>query len=158
MASLLSKIKGEVAWKNRAVCFLTKIKEAGRDERGSATVEFVSLALPLFIPLFIFLNSYSSMSDGEASLRTLSRESVRAFVLAPDDETARRVTSEVIARGAAVLGFGNELESGALTYNIECKESPCISPDNTIRMHMYLKLENGRTIEVQSMEYVSPWV
>ena len=129
-----------------------------KDERGSASVEFVSLALPLFIPLFIFLNSYSSMSDGEASLRTLARESVRAFVLAPNDETAHRVASEVIARGAEVLGFGDELDSGALTYEIECKERPCIAPDNTIKVSMALKLENGRTVEVQSMEYVSPWV
>lgn len=138
--------------------FGIKLREKFQDERGSATVEFVSLALPLFIPLFIFLNSYSSISDGEASLRTLARESVRAFVLAPNDETANRVAGEVIGRGAEVLGFGDELASGALTYNFECKERPCISPDNTIRIHMYLKNGDGRIVEVQSLEYVSPWV
>lgn len=133
---------------------LSKIK----DERGSASIEFISLALPLFIPLFIFLNSYSSMSDGEASLRSLARESVRAFVLAPNDETAHRVAGEVITKGAEVLGFGEELSSGALTYRIECEESPCISPDNTIRMKFSLALPNGRIVNVQALEYVSPWV
>lgn len=158
MASLLSRTKGEVLAKKRTANIGKRLINKFQDERGSATVEFVSLALPLFIPLFIFLNSYSSISDGEASLRTLARESVRAFVLAPNDETAYRVAGEVIARGAEVLGFGDELESGELTYNVECKQSPCISPDNTIRIRMTLKLENGRTVRVQSMEYVSPWV
>lgn len=133
---------------------LSKIK----DERGSASIEFISLALPLFIPLFIFLNSYSSISDGESSLRTLARESLRAFVLAPNDETAHRFAGEVIYKGAEVLGFGDELNSGKLTYQIECEDFPCISPDNTIRIRLLLKLENGRNVNVQSLEYVSPWV
>lgn len=154
MESRLSKIKGKYAFAQ----VIKPLTAALNDKRGSASVEFVSLALPLFIPLFIFLNSYSAISDGEASLRTLARESVRAFVLAPNDQTAFHVAEEVISKGAEVLGFGDELASGALTYNFECKERPCISPDNTIRIHMYLKNGDGRIVEVQSLEYVSPWV
>lgn len=134
------------------------IKRVIAGERGSASVEFVTLALPLFIPLFLFLNSYNVMSDGESSLRTLARESVRAYVLTPDDKTAERVAAEVMAKGASVLGYENELNSGKLTYEIECKERPCISPNNTITIKLHLWIDQKRTINISAIEYVSPWV
>jgi hypothetical protein len=43
-------------------------------ESGSAIVEFVVLAIPLFIPIFIYLNSFASVSGNEAIVRTLARE------------------------------------------------------------------------------------
>jgi len=159
MASRLSKISAKrfLASQRGSAC-ISKFRTAIFSQRGSASVEFVTLALPLFIPLFLFLNSYNVMSDGESSLRTLARESVRAFVLTPNDETGNRVVAEVIAKGASVLGYGDELASGALTYEISCDERPCISPDNKITMKFHLKVDEKRTINVSAIEYVSPWV
>ena len=86
------------------------------DEEGSAVIEFIALALPLFIPLFIYLNQYASTSDAQASLRTLSREMARGFVTSENDEVANRVTFEIFSRGAEVLGLSDEITSGSLTY------------------------------------------
>ena len=36
------------------------------DEKGSAIVEFVVLAIPLFIPIVIYLASFASLSGNEA--------------------------------------------------------------------------------------------
>ena len=159
MALRLSKISvKKLLTSKRGSASITKLKSGFISERGSASVEFVTLALPLFIPLFLFLNSYNVMSDGESSLRTLARESVRAFVLTPNDETGNRVAAEVVAKGAAVLGYSDELDSGQLTYEISCDQSPCISPDNKITMKFHLKVDEKRTINVSAIEYVSPWV
>ena len=77
------------------------------DERGSASVEFSILAIPLFIPLFIFMGQFANASDSQDSLRTLARESVRAFVSSSNDQIAFYVANQVIAKGGEVLGQKN---------------------------------------------------
>jgi hypothetical protein len=130
------------------------LRKFAGDEEGSAIVEFVALALPLFIPLFIYLNHYATSSDVQASLRTLSREMARGFVTSENDAVAGRVTFEIFVKGAEVLGFSEELASGSLTYSYECKSSPCISPNNEIVIT--LRSIKSKTA-ISTIEYVSPW-
>ena len=130
------------------------LRKFAGDEEGSAIIEFVALALPLFIPLFIYLNHYATSSDVQASLRTLSREMARGFVTSENDAVASRVTFEIFSKGAEVLGFSEELASGSLTYSYECKSSPCISPNNEIVIT--LRSINSKT-SISTIEYVSPW-
>lgn len=134
--------------------FIPRFRNLVRDEEGSAVLEFVALALPLFIPLFIFLNQYSLQSDTESSLRTLSREMARAFVTSENDEVAGRVSAEVFAKGALILGFQADVESGDMNFIYTCKQQPCISPDNEIMISIHSKRAE-RTIT--AIEYVSPW-
>jgi hypothetical protein len=134
--------------------FGSKLRSLLLDEEGSAVLEFVALALPLFIPLFIFLNQYSLQSDTESSLRTLSREMARAFVTSENDEVAARVTLEVFSKGATVLGFQGDVESRDLIFNYRCRNQPCISPDNEIVISLY-SVKAKRTIS--ATEFVSPW-
>ena len=124
------------------------------DEEGSAIVEFIMLALPLFIPLFIYLNQYAITSDAQGSLRTLGREMARGFVTSENDKVAERVTFEIFSKGAEVLGFSNELSTGSLTFSYQCKIYPCISPDNEIVITLRSK-KSGTSIS--TVEYVSPW-
>jgi Flp pilus assembly protein TadG len=133
------------------MCWLKKLVD---DEEGSAVVEFVVLALPLFIPLFIYLNQYASSSDVQASLRTLSREMARGFVTSENDAVASRVAFEIFSKGAEALGFSQELASGSLTFSFECKSSPCISPNNEIVITLQ---SNKSETYISTIEYVSPW-
>lgn len=124
------------------------------DEEGSAVLEFVALALPLFIPLFIFLNTYAQTSDAQGSLRTLSREMARAFVTSENDQVAGAVAYEVFVRGANVLGYGKSLNNGNLSYTVRCSSSPCISPNSEVLVTLK---EKSAGVEVSTVEYVSPW-
>jgi len=131
-----------------------QLQKVFRDERGSAAVEFLALALPLFIPLFIYLNQYGIQSDTEASLRTLGREMSRAFVTSENDEIADRVTYEVFIKGGKLLGFAKDISSGDLSYTYRCKEKVCISPNNTIEITLHSSKANR---DITAIEYVSPW-
>jgi hypothetical protein len=124
------------------------------DESGSAVLEFIALALPLFIPLFIYLGQYEKLSDTQMTLKTLSREMARAFVTSENDEVAERVTYEVFVKGANVLGFGDEIASGSLNYHFECSAKPCISPNSKIVISI---LSSNSNSEIRAVEYVSPW-
>jgi Flp pilus assembly protein TadG len=124
------------------------------DEEGSAVLEFVALALPLFIPLFLFLNTYAQTSDAQGSLRTLSREMARAFVTSENDKVAGAVAYEVFVKGANVLGYGKSLNNGNLSYTITCSNSPCISPNSEVLVTL---TEKSSRVEISTVEYVSPW-
>lgn len=123
-------------------------------EEGGAVVEFVALALPLFIPIFIYLGHYSSISDLESTLRTLAREMSRAVVTSENDGIAERVAEEVFQKSGTALGLGESIANGGIRFSIQCKERPCISPNNEIEISIFSSSTN-RTIS--AVEYVSPW-
>ena len=62
-----------------------------RENRGSASLEFVLLAIPLFLPIFIFMNFFAESTDTQTSLRTLAREAARTYVTSKSDEIAAEV-------------------------------------------------------------------
>ncbi len=133
---------------------LSRIWRKFRCEQGGAIVEFVALALPLFIPIFIYLGHYASISDQESVLRTLAREMSRAVVTSENDEVAERVAEEVFSKGGEVLGLGEAISSGSLSFTLQCNSKPCISPNKEIVISIFSE-SLKRTIS--AVEYVSPW-
>jgi hypothetical protein len=123
-------------------------------QKGAAIVEFVALALPLFVPIFIYLNQYGQVSDTESSLRTLAREMSRAVVTSENDEVAERVAAEIFIKGGAALGLEREIVNGDIQYFLQCSNRPCIGPDNQIEIRIRSR-SLSRTIS--AVEYVSPW-
>lgn len=136
---------------------MNSIQRFSREDRGSASVEFVALAIPLFIPLFIYINSFASMSDGQDSLRTLAREATRGFVTSSNDEIAFGVAHEIVTKGAILLGYETAIQRGEIEMNIDCSSSPCISPNARIRITLTQTEYNHQKIKVSAIEYVSPW-
>ena len=86
------------------------------EQRGSATSEFVLLALPLFVPALIFFVSISQVSRAEMEGSMLAREALKAFTTGQDDmEGHLRVRlllnqyGELSTRGA---NLGSSRQSG----------------------------------------------
>lgn len=129
------------------------------EERGSASVEFVVLALPLFIPIFIFLGQFSSLSSHEMAMQTLARESLRAFVESNSDQSGGVLINEVINVGGEKLGL-SATEVKAINVDIECDKSPCHSPNGRVRITLTMdpSVNNGRQVIAAAQEYFSPWI
>ena len=128
-----------------------RVKSVLIDSSGSASVEFSILAIPLFIPLFIFIAQFSHSSDAQDSLRILARESVRAFVSSSNDEIAFGVAEQIIEKGGAILGHED------IELRIICSASPCISPDARVLVRLVSRSSTNLKTEVSAIEYVSPW-
>ena len=128
-----------------------------RDEGGSASVEFAVLAVPLFIPLFLYMNSFASMSDGQNSLRTLAREAARGFVTSSNDQSAYGVAHQIVTQGAQVLGYEKALKNGDIQLHIGCSTRPCISPNASITVSITRSERERPDIKVSAIAYVSPW-
>jgi Flp pilus assembly protein TadG len=129
------------------------------EDRGSASVEFVVLALPLFIPIFIFLGQFSSLSSHEMAMQTLARESLRAFVESKSDESGGVLINEVINVGGEKLGL-SATEVKAINVDIECSKSPCHSPNGRVRITLTMdpSVNHGRQVIAAAQEYFSPWI
>lgn len=124
---------------------------------GSASVEFVLLAIPLFLPIFIFLNHFSTLSNSELIGRSLVRESLRAYVTSPNNDAAPNRAWQVLMAGARAENL-NEDQIRSLKLDFECSETPCIKPKGRIRATLTMELpKDTRTITVQAEEYVSAW-
>ena len=132
-------------------------KLASDREKGSAAVEFVILAIPLFLPILIFLGQFSELSRSEIQSRNLIREIVRAYVSSSNSSEAERNARAVLQIGQERLAFTkSEIETMHLSFI--CSARPCLSPGERVRGVLTL-IPNGstRTVKVSAQQYVSPW-
>ena len=129
-----------------------------RDQSGSAVVEFVALALPLFVPVIIFLSQFAALSNDEFIVRTLARESVRAYILSANDLSATINARNTMKTGAQELGLKEERIKD-LDFIVDCAGLLCITPENKVEITITLRSQDGKRISTATArETVSPWV
>jgi len=128
-----------------------------KDEKGSASVEFIALALPLFIPLFIFLQQFAGVSAEEDFARTLAREGARAYVSSSSDQSAGEMMNKVIMVSGKELGLTEE-QFDRMSIGLECSNSPCHSPNGKVQVTIHFSANSQfRGVTASAQEYVSPW-
>lgn len=126
-------------------------------ETGSASVEFVILAIPLFLPIFIYLTQFAELSNSELKARSLVRQVVRAYVASESSDDAERRANFVLNFGARQMGIRDqEISSMRLTFS--CSASPCLTPGARVRGNLILNSPTlHRLVHVSAQEYVSLW-
>ena len=149
------------------VCLVWKLKKGSqpahllrklRNESGSAVVEFVALALPLFVPVIIFLSQFAALSNDEFIVRTLARESARAYILSANDLSATINARNTMKTGARELGLKEERIKD-LDFTVDCAGILCITPDNKVEITIKLRSQDGKRVSTATArETVSPWV
>lgn len=145
-------------FKRESVGLLKKLQSGIRDEHGSAIVEFVALAIPLFIPIFMYLNNFASVSGNEEIVRVLAREGLRAYVASDNDHAGREVSAQALSVIAHHLGL-TATEIQTLSVRFDCSNNPCLSANGRIRLTIsYVDGQSHRTVEASAQEYVSPWM
>ena len=128
-----------------------------KDEKGSASVEFVALALPLFIPLFIFLQQFAGVSSEENIARTLAREGARAYVSSSSGQSGEEMMNKVIMAAGRELGLSDK-QFDRMAIGLECSNSPCHSPNGKVQVTIHFSANSQfRGVTASAQEYVSPW-
>ncbi|MCX6430073.1 MAG: pilus assembly protein [Actinobacteria bacterium] len=126
-------------------------------ESGSAIVEFILLAVPLFLPIIYFVAQFGSLSAGEIKARSLAREIVRAYVSSENEESARERTARLIDFGTVRLNFSSN-EISTFNVNFTCSKSPCFSDGGRVRVNLAFRPDGAsHKVRVSAEEYVSPW-
>ncbi|CAB5240393.1 unannotated protein [freshwater metagenome] len=129
-----------------------------KSEKGSAVVEFVTLAIPLFIPIFIYLAAFGDISDKENTARVIVRESARAFATSRNDLTGNYLAHQVARVSAERMGLTEE-EIKSMKLNIACSKFPCLSPRGriTVTLRIYSHLTH-RFVEASAQEHITAWI
>lgn len=126
-------------------------------EDGGATIEFVALALPLFIPVIFFLHQFATVSAEEGLARTLAREGAHAYVSSSDRNSAEAAMNSVIAAAGRELGLTNS-DFSRMSVGLECSASPCHSPNGKIIVTIHFgSTKQFRAVTASAQEYISPW-
>ena len=126
-------------------------------EKGGASVEFVALALPLFVPVIIFLHQFASVSSQEEIARTLAREGARAFVISRHPSNPEEAMNAVIVAAGKELGL-SESEFSRMAIGLECDSSPCNSPNGKVVVTVHFGAsKDARAVTASAQEYISPW-
>jgi Flp pilus assembly protein TadG len=134
-----------------------KFKDRFFSESGSAIVEFVALAIPLFIPIFIYLNHFSSISMNEEIARSMAREVLRVYVISEDESAARNLSGDAMNLLAQQWKLSNS-EIASLRTQMECTHLPCLSANGRIKLTISFNDEQtGRVISASAQEHLSPW-
>lgn len=97
-------------------------------ERGSAVVEFCSLALLLIVPLAYVVLAVFRVQAGAYGITAAAREAGRAYVTVSDPRNAEGRATAAAAVVAADQGL--TLPPGAVT--ISCSAQPCLTPGSSV--------------------------
>jgi hypothetical protein len=129
-----------------------------KSDSGSAIVEFVALAIPLFLPVFIYLNHFSSVSVNEEIARSMAREVLRVYVISEGDLAARDLSgkaTQLLAREWKLT----DSEMSSLRTHIDCTRFPCLSANGRIKLTItFTDEQTGRSISASAQEHLSPWL
>lgn len=136
---------------------INKLKHFWVSNKGSASIEFVSLALPLFIPVIFFLHQFATVSSEEQLARTLAREGARAFVKSSGGDTAVIAMNAVIGEAGKELGLSQD-DFSRMAVGLECSTSPCYTPNAKIIVTIHFgATKELRAVTASAQEYISPW-
>lgn len=90
-------------------------RRSGRDEQGSALVEFTWLGVLLLVPLIWVVITLFEVQRGAFSINSAARAAGRAFVLAPDEQTGQQR-----ARAAAHQTLRDQGVDSAVRLEVHC--------------------------------------
>jgi hypothetical protein len=129
-----------------------------QSDTGSAIVEFVALAIPLFIPIFIYLNQFSSVSGNEEIARAMAREVLRVYVISENDSAAQEHSTRAALLLAKEWNLSDN-EIASLQSSLDCSSNPCLSADGRIKLTItFVDDSTGRSISASAQEHLSPWL
>ena len=135
-----------------------KIKDSLISDSGSAIVEFVALAIPLFIPIFIYLNHFSSVSVNEEIARSMAREVLRVYVISENESAARNLSGQAIQLLARQWKLSDS-EIASMQTHMDCSHTPCLSANGRIKLTItFTDNQTGRVVSASAQEHLSPWL
>ena len=121
-----------------------------RAEEGSAVLEFVAIAIPLFVPLILYFGTMNAKVQEAFDLNNLARQAARAYITAPDESLAE-------ARVQAVLDVAShqhslDLTNQSISYQVECSAQPCLTPDSHIKVTLQIEPSGRSASDIQVVD------
>jgi hypothetical protein len=112
----------------------------------------------LFIPIFIYLNSFSSISANEVIARSMAREVLRVYVISENDGAARNLSSSATQLLARQWNLSPS-EMASLRTHMDCSHFPCLTANGRIKLTIsFIDDQTQREVSASAQEHLSPWL
>jgi len=136
---------------------ISNLRRSIYGEDGSAIIEFVIYALPLFVPLIIYLTSINQSAQIQYEARNFARQLARAYVTSPSQElTGARIFSvkEVFTNSSFVT---NKIDPNPI-IEITCSLNPCLTPAGKVSVTVRLTSNfSGTSASATAVQTVDAW-
>ena len=119
------------------------------DERGSATIEFVALTLPLLVPFALYLTAINGSAQLSYEAHTLARQMARAYVTSPS-------YAYTDARMNVVLSAHQSGSSDVAQYSVACSEQPCLTSGSKVTVTVKM-IRNTDSVIASDTQVVDRW-
>ena len=128
-----------------------------RREEGSAIIEFVIYALPLFIPLIIYLTAVNQSAQIQYEARNFARQLARAYVTSPSAEfTGARIAA--VKDVFVTSSFAANKIDPDPRIEISCSLNPCLSPNGKVSITVYLNsIFSNSKASATAVQTVDAW-
>ena len=133
------------------------LRDLVKGEDGSAIIEFVIYALPLFVPLIIYLTAINQSAQIQYEARNFARQLARAYVTSPSQEITEARISAVKKVFVDSTFATNKIDSNP-RIEIACSLNPCLSPNGKISITVYLTSNFSHTsASATAVQTVDAW-
>ena len=136
---------------------MSNLSKLIKSEEGSAIIEFVIYALPLFVPLIIYLTSINQSSQIQYEARNFARQLARAYVTSPGPElTEARILAvkEVFVSNS----FATNKIDVSPKIEISCSLNPCLTPNGKVYVTVHLNsIFSGASASATAIQTVDAW-
>jgi Flp pilus assembly protein TadG len=127
------------------------------DENGSAIVEFVIFALPLFIPLALYLTSVNQLSTIQSDANNYARQLARVYVTSTSKEDLPARIEELNSAFEDSI-FSRDKVQSPPQISVECSTDPCLSPNSRVSVNIELTSIDGKVrATARASQSVDAW-
>jgi hypothetical protein len=103
----------------------TELAERGRDDEGSASLEFITAGMILLLPLVYLVLTLSSVQAGSFAVEGAARQAARVFVQSPTVGSAAAGANRAIE--FALADYGLEPDDFAVVISCSPNPSACLT-------------------------------
>lgn len=125
------------------------------DVRGSATIEFVALVIPLFVPLGIYIANLAHTTLGHLDIQNLAGQMAKAYVVSQNDDAAR-ANIDSLNQEYSVRVLQKEGIATLPTYQVQCQSNPCITKNSAVMITVSLVTSSG-VMSASAAQIVDAW-
>jgi len=128
-----------------------------RDESGSAIIEFLVVALPLFVPLVWFITSVTGIGVSSYDASEYARNLLRVYITSPSAELLQSRVDAVTQEYKQYFYPRDKLIEFP-QYSIICAQTPCLTPGRKITVTVTFNQQNKSPPLITSVSgYVDSW-
>ena len=108
-----------------------------RDERGSASLEFLTVGMLLLVPIVYLVLALASVQGGALAVEGAARQAARIAVQSGDLSRAEGAVDRAVRVTLADYG----IDAGAASVVIDCESAACGAPGTRVRVSVEARVQ-----------------